>query len=219
MGILYDGGRKMKCWECGAEATTTRIEYERTLYSPDTGAWVRGEVKPSKYHRCYCEQCMKRIKEQEQSENAEYIRLKKRRMFLKSCEILESQHTDMYDYREAIDVVEEHITEHPDKYDSAYEALTAIVLVHERINTKMQQKVGRYQVDFVLPNLFVILEIDGDRHKHRKSYDNKRDNAIKAAVGEPWEIIRINTEYLDQNAKALPKAIKEVIKHRKKNPY
>ena len=204
----------MKCWECGKEATTTRQAFFRDCYYELTGSWQRGEVKPSKYRRCYCDECLKRVTEQEQQELAEYIRLKKRRMFLKACELLENQHTDMYEYREAIDAVEEHITKHPDKYDSSYEVLTAIVLIHERIYTKMQQKIGRYQVDFVLPDLLVVLEIDGDRHKHRKSYDNKRDQYVKSQLGPHWEVVRINTEYLDQNAKALPKAIHGVLEHR-----
>lgn len=206
----------MKCWECGKEATTTRQEFYRLGWIDNHSSWMRAEVKPSKYHRCYCKECLDRVQEQERKELAEYIRLKKRRMFLKACDILENQHTDMYEYREAIDAVEEHITENPDKYDSSYEVVAAIVLIHERIYTKMQQKIGNYQVDFLLPELLVVLEIDGDRHKHRKAYDSKRDKEIKSRLGPHWEVVRINTEYLDQNAKALPKAIDGVLKHRYK---
>lgn len=206
----------MKCWECGKEATTTRQAFYREGYYEPTGAWYRGEVKPSKYRRCYCDECLKRVTEQEKQELNEYVRLRKRRMFLKACELLENQRTNMYEYREAIDAVEEHITEHPDKYDSSYEVLAAMVLIHERIYTKMQQKVGKYQVDFILPDLLVVLEIDGDRHKHRKDYDSKRDQYIKAQLGPHWEVVRIKTEYLDQNAKALPKAIYGVLEHRSK---
>ena len=204
----------MKCWVCGKQATKTRQEFQRHGYSELTGSWVREEVKPSKYSRCYCDECLKATKEQEQQEMEEYIRLKKRRMFLKACELLENQHTNMYEYREAIDAVEEHIKEHPDKYDSSYEVLAAIILIHERIYTKMQEKVGRYQVDFLLPELLVVLEIDGDRHTHRKTYDSQRDRAIKQELGPHWEVIRIKTDYLDQNAKALPKAIQKVLDHR-----
>lgn len=203
----------LKCWICGADATTTKTGYEKGTCGD---GWFWAEPKPTKYKRCYCDKCAERVREQERKEEQEYIRLKKRRMFLRACDILENQHTDMYKYKEAIEAVEEHISVHPDKYDSAYEVLAAIVLVHERIHVKMQQKIGRYQVDFIIPELLVILEIDGDRHKHRKAYDNRRDNKIKSIVGDAWEIIRINTEYLDQNAKALPNAIDKVLEHRNK---
>lgn len=204
----------MKCWVCGKEATRTRQEYYRHGYSKIDRSYVRAEVKPSKYRRCYCDECLNKTITQEQDENNEYIRLKKRRMFLRACEILENQHTNMYAYREAIDAVEEHITENPDKYDSAYEVLTAIILIHNRIHVKMQHKVGRYQVDFILPDMLVALEIDGDRHAQRKVYDSRRDRIIQAELGPHWQIIRINTDYLDQNAKALPKAINGVLDHR-----
>lgn len=203
----------MKCWECGGKATVTRKRFD-TIRFYDDRTWFTKEVKPTKYHRCYCKDCLERVEREEKEELNEYIRLKKRMMFLRACNILEKQHTDMYDFREAIDVVENFVETNPDKFDSAYEVLAAIVLVHSRIYAKMQQKVGKYQVDFLLPDLLTVLEIDGDRHKHRKTYDNKRDKEIKKILGVHWEVIRINTEYLDQNAKALPKAIHAVLDKR-----
>lgn len=204
----------MKCWICGKEAT-------KTLH----GSWMHGKpskgemgvtvtIKPSKYYRSYCDECYDKVRAQEKQDEAEYLRLKKMRMFKKACDILESQHTDMYKYREAIDVVEEHISENPDKYDSSYEVLAAIVLIHNRIRCKTQYKVGRYQVDFLLPDWFVVLEIDGERHKYHKQRDSERDLKIVKTLGLHWEVIRINTELLDQNAKALPKAITKVLEAR-----
>ena len=143
-----------------------------------------------------------------------YIKLKKKEMFLKACCLLEKQETKMYEYKDAIEVVREHLEKNPDKYDSSYEVLAAIILVHNRIYTKMQYKVGKYQVDFLLPEWLVVLEIDGERHKHRKEYDTKRDIYIQNALGEGWDIVRIKTDYLDMNAKKLPEAIEKVIDYR-----
>lgn len=198
----------MKCWNCGTEATRTRQEY----YSKTSNG---REIKPNRFHRCFCEDCLRKVEIQEAKDNAEYIRLKKQRMFLKACWILENQHTDMYEFREAIDAVQEYLSENEDKFDSSYEVVAAIVLIHDRIHLRPQEKVGKYQVDFMLPELYVILEIDGERHKYKQSYDRKRDNEIKARLGPLWEIIRVNTSYLDQNAKALPKAIYKVLEQRK----
>ena len=196
----------MNCWICGKRATRTRIikkygdEFE--------------EARPSRKYRCYCKTCLEEVERKEKEERELYIRLKKREMFRKACSVLESQNTDMYDYKEAIEVVEEYIEKNPDKIDSSYEALTAIVLVKNRIYSKMQYKVGRYQVDFLLPELLIVLEIDGDRHKHRKYYDSVRDEEIKKQLGPHWEIIRIDTDNLDINAKKIPEAIKKVLEYR-----
>lgn len=201
--------KDLKCWVCGKPATETRIV--------DNLSGCMVERPLSKYVRCYCKDCKEQVDETEKRNRELYIKLKKREMFIRACELLEKQHTDMYKYKEAIEVVSDFVEEHPDKFDSSYEVLAAIVLVHNRIHCKMQFKVGRYQVDFCLPELFVILEIDGDRHKHRKLEDSERDKRIKKALGSPWEIVRINTEYLDMNAKKLPEAINKVIDYRETN--
>ena len=79
---------KIKCWNCGAEATKTRyVEY-------DGFAMIHMPV--SKYSRCYCDKCAAEAEEKEKNDRALYIQLKKREMFLKACSLLEKQHTDMY---------------------------------------------------------------------------------------------------------------------------
>lgn len=198
----------MKCWICGKTATTAKPIFDGYIY----------EVPSlTEYHRCYCEECLKQLERTESEERKLYIKLKKREMLRRACKILENQHTNMYEYKEAIEVVTDFIEENPDKIDSSYEALTAIILVHNRIHAKMQYKVGRYQVDFLLPDYLVVLEIDGERHKHTKEYDSKRDKAIKKELGIYWEIIRIDTDHLDKNAKKIPKAIEKVLEYRETN--
>lgn len=198
----------MDCWICGTTATITRLAF--------TGfGWERPE--PSEYHRCYCEKCLKEVEKKESEERKLYVKLKKREMLRKAVNLLEKQDTNMYEYREAIEVVQDFIEDNVDKFDSSYEVLTAIVLVQNRIHAKMQYKVGPYQVDFLLPDLLVVLEIDGERHKHRKDYDSVRDKAIKKALGPHWEIIRIDTDNLDKNAKKIPEAIEKVLEYRETN--
>lgn len=199
---------KIKCWNCGAIATETKaFTYDWIFKAPEPR-----EVSP--YVRCYCDKCAKEVEAKEKEERELYIKLKKREMFRKAVRILEKQDTKMYDYKDAIEVVEEHVENHPDKFDSSYEVLAAIVLVHNRIYSKMQYKIGRYQVDFLLPELFVVLEIDGERHVHKKAYDTKRDIQLQQMLGDGWDIIRIKTDYLDKDAKKLPDAIRKVVEHR-----
>lgn len=201
--------KTFKCWRCGDIATTTR-----TLRNDGLSFYY--EPMSLKF-RCYCKECKEFLDKQEKEDMAEYVRLRKKVMFNKACNILENQSNDMYAYKEAIEVVQEKVETCPDKFDSSYEVLTAIVLVHNRIYSKMQYKIGKYQVDFLLPEVGVVLEIDGDRHKHRKDFDKKRDEFIKNELGYGWDIIRIKTEYLDMNARKIPDAINAVVEYRETN--
>lgn len=195
----------MDCWICGKTATTTRPVFDGFCYI---------EPELSEYRRCYCDKCLKELEKKETEERKLYIKLKKREMFRKAVNLLEKQDTNMYEYREAIEVVRDFLEDNVDKFDSSYEVLTAIILVQNRIYAKMQYKVGPYQVDFLLPDLMVVLEIDGERHKHRKDYDSVRDKAIKKELGPHWNIIRIDTDNLDKNAKKIPEAINKVLEYR-----
>ena len=198
----------MKCWICGKTATTTRPVLIH-------GMWDTPEL--SEKRRCYCDSCFKEVRTKEIEERKTYIRLKKREMFRKAITLLEEQNTNMYEYKDAIEVVSDFIEDNVDKFDSSYEVLTAIVLVHNRIYSKMQYKVGKYQVDFLLPDMFVVLEIDGERHRHKKDYDSVRDKEIKKTLGSHWEIIRIPTDRLDKDAKKIPEAIDKVLEYRETN--
>lgn len=197
---------KIKCWSCGKDAFETRIvKYDGFAFMPEP-------VSP--FVRCYCKECRERIDKEEKEERELYIHLKKREMFKKACTILEGQATPMYEYKEAIDRIEGYIDEYPDMFDSSYEVLTAIVLVHNNIRARMQYKVAQYQVDFLLPDLKIVLEIDGERHKQRKTYDKARDIRIKRELGEGWQVIRIPTDRLDENAKKIPEALYKVSEYR-----
>lgn len=203
----------MECWICGDEATETRIIKRSYLGR----SWENVELPVSPYSRCYCSKCKKQIEKQEAEEHNIYVRLKKIEMFKKAVCLLESQNTLMYEYKEAIEVVKEHLENNLDKYDSSYEVLASIILVHNRIYSKRQYRIGKYEVDFILPEHGVILEIDGERHQHRKTADSERDKTIKSILGNGWEILRIKTDYLDMNAKQLPYAIERLVEYRKTN--
>lgn len=204
------------CWNCG------KVIEEHEGYIPAFyelfGEYVEYET-PN--FRKYCKECRDLIAERDAEENRLYIKLKKKRMLNKACFLLEKQDVPMYDYKEAIEVVKEVAEECPDKFDSSYEMIAAIVLVHNHIYSKMQYKIGHYQVDFLLPEIGVVLEIDGDRHRYSKGKDKKRDAFIKNELGYGWDIIRIPTTYLDKQAVKLVQAIERVIDYREtgKTPW
>lgn len=201
-------GTEQICWRCGKQAEVSRFDIK-----PGLSHERQIKAKAARF-RCYCKECFKIVQQEEHDERQEYIRLKKREMFRKACNTLENQNVDMYKYKDAIEAVEEKVAESPDKFDSSYEMLTAIILVYNCIYSKMQYRIGDYQVDFFLPDDKVILEIDGDRHAHRKGYDSVRDEYIKRTLGKPWEIIRIPTSLLDKHANRIPEAIQRVLDYR-----
>ena len=196
---------ELKCWRCGKAADTRKLTTNGLTFveAPHQERW-----------RAYCNECNAIVKQEQADMKAEYVRLKKAVMLETAIEKLEGQRLNIYDYKEAIEAVREYVEEQPDKFDSSYEMMAAIVLINDKVHIKPQTKVGKYSVDFLLPEELVVLEIDGERHKNKKYYDSQRDKAIKQALGQNWEIIRIGTELLDKDAKSLLKAIRKVFEYR-----
>lgn len=200
----------MECWICGQEATIGR-----SIGSRIEGFYSREETqRPTPYKRCYCKRCFEQSRAEYQEKKTQLVRLKKDIMFETAMDILEHQHYDFYKNKEAIEVVQEKIQTDPDKFDSSYEVITAIILVSNEMYSRMQYKIGTYQVDFLLPDHHLILEIDGDRHRYNKGKDSVRDEHIKKMLGPDWEIIRIPTELIKKDAKQIPKAIRNVLAYR-----
>lgn len=206
-----------KCWECGAEGAEYSMNFKENFYFDEE---IVGNTYANPYSlRAYCKKCFEQHNEDYKRELDAYVRTKKKIMFERAVRTLEHQNLIIDDYMEAIKVVQDFISANPDKFDSSYEVIAAIMLVKGQIHSKMQYKVGRYQVDFLLDEMMVVLEIDGERHKHRKEYDAERDKTIRKILGPGWEIIRIKTEYLDKHAKHLVEAIKETLDYRAFGKY
>ena len=183
--------RDIKCWECG-----------KTFKANAT-------IK-----RCYCDECSLKHKNEIATNREQMVYLKKFFMFERAMELLEKQSYDFNKHCEEIKAVQDKFWDDPDKFDSADEIITAIILVEHRIYAKLQYKIDRYQVDFLLPDYHVILEIDGDRHRYNIGRDSVRDEAIKYMLGSDWEIIRIPTKCIETDASKLILAIEKVLEVR-----
>lgn len=86
-------------------------------------------------------------------------------------------------------------------YDSADEVMVALQLAYEGVWFKNQVKVGGHRVDFILPDMHVAVEVDGEIY-HADTEKTQRENErIKEHLGDDWEVIRIPTkeveDYLD----------------------
>ena len=181
-----------KCWLCGADAKKTFSFVRDGLFKDPKG-------------RKYCDDCYKKRLADLTEKKDQYVRLRKYLMLERAVRIFEKQNVDIEDYKDIIDQMEEYVQEFPEKFDSSYEMLAAIVLIHDMVPVTTQYKIGRYRADFYIPDLKVILEIDGDRHEPYR--DNQRDIEMRNILGADWEIVRIDTKYLDQNARMLRDAI------------
>lgn len=101
-------------------------------------------------------------------------------------------------------------------FDSTEEIMVAIELLKNGFKIKHHYRVGgRFEVDFVIPSIKVVLEIEGKIFHSNKSKEKLRDEFIKTVFDEDWEIIRIDTDLINQNIKRLVPAINAVLNKRK----
>ena len=196
-----------KCWNCGKAAT---------VFPPVYFMAYGGAYRDEKQQRGYCEECAKAVAEQHAADKLEYLRLKKKLMFERAVRTLEHQKLDIYEYKDAIDAVQDYAMSNLEKLDSSDEMIAAIILVDNELQTTIGKSIGRYKVDFFIPELKAILEVDGERHSGKLYYDNERDIEIRKTLGQEWEIVRIKTEYIEENAEMLVEAIKAIVAEKKK---
>jgi len=210
-----------ECWICGKPAEySIGFDYENSLIDESQGFidsdYLRQSLVECEGRRGFCKECYDRYIENHDKEVTEYLKLKKHLMFERAVRLLERQDLDIYEYKELIDDIEHEIEEHPELFDSSQEIIAAIILADNEIPFKMQYKVGPYRLDFLIRKLKVVLEVDGIFHELKIKKDNKRDDYVRKALGEEWEIIRIGSEYLNENATLLVEAIKTLYKEKKK---
>ena len=122
---------------------------------------------------------------------------------------------NMDEYQEAITKVQKTL-DHAGWYRSTEEIMVAIELLKNGVKTIHQQKIGRYSVDFVLPDYKVLLEIDGKpfHNNHTLEKEGIRDGQILLSMGVGWEIIRIDTDKINKDVCKLLPSIKAILEYR-----
>jgi len=185
--------KKYECWYCGIE---TEIEIQNL--------------------RAFCPECFEEHKQKHLEIVKKYANLKTKIMFETALRILEKSGIAVNKYQDSAFAVIESALSDTEKFLSSYEIIAAIILEHNGYDYKSNYTIGRYRVDFYIPELKVCLEIDGSFHNGKEIRDNKRDVEIRNTLGKEWEVLRIATKYLDQNAPMLIKAIEELKKEKLK---
>lgn len=183
---------KLSCWRCGKE-----------VYSTSS-------------FRAYCKECKEVIYKEREQQTNEYIIMKSKVMFENAMKSMEKQKLDMDYYQEACYVVKDLIERKPNTFDSSCEIMACIQLINNEVKVTPQYKIKNYTVDFYLPELKIILEIDGYNHNSSKNllYDAKRDANILQELGSGWEVIRIKTTLIEKRLAFLLEQIKREYKSR-----
>lgn len=168
------------------------------------------------YRKYTCEKCKALDYISDKQKKVDSSHDAKEKKFNNAVKRIEKSVKNIKKYEDAILVVHDKL--HNDGwFDSTEEIMVAIELVKNRVMTKHQVKFGRYKVDFVLPEMKVILEVDGELYHTDKTKEKEtiRDSLIVAALGGEWEVIRISDVLINQNIKQLVPAIKKAVKARK----
>lgn len=184
---------KFKCWDCGTDIKST-----------------------VKYKRVYCNSCNEKRIEQEKIDLYNYTVLRKKLMLERAIKILENQDNkiNIFNYKDAIETIEEYIKENPNQFDSSHEITTAIELIRKEIKIKVQPVIEGMRFDFMIRDDKVVLEIDGHLHQYKVQEDAVKDLKVREILGEDWEVIRIPTKYIEQNISALYRAIKKMYEYK-----
>lgn len=177
------------CWRCGKE--------HLFIYEPT--------------ERVYCPECKQIIKIQHEEKLKEYIKLKMEMMLERALCIMErSGKVSMDSIREPFESLSKRFASGEEGYKSAEEIVAALILDDNGIEYEANKRIGRYVVDFYIPELKAILEVDGHEHNAKTVYDSKRDIELRQDLPPDWEIVRIKTEFIAQNPSRIPKAIEEI---------
>lgn len=169
----------------------------------------------------FCKEHWREHQKQYKQIVTDYLKLKTQIMFERAVRLLENTGINMTDIKREAQAVQKHSVDSPESYKSSQEMVTAIIMLKAGYDFELNYKIGKYIVDMYLPDLKLIVEVDGERHDNRHLQDSKRDIELRRMLGDEWEVIRIPTQYIEQNPERIPDAVLALAKQkrdiRKKN--
>lgn len=152
----------------------------------------------------YCGICKNNLVKKEKALEHEILNeilTKGEQRFLKAKDKLLKQVKNPESYANAIRIAKTRA----DSYGSIPEVMVAIELIHLGYAIIPQQRIGRYKVDFAIPDDKLIVEVDGGLYHSQADPD--RDNYIKLCLGLDWEIVHIPAEWISKDIKRLSKVL------------
>ena len=149
-------------------------------------ATVLDETRNGKYICEECESKMKLLKQISKVDTAKEKIEKAVKRYLRKNESYDLERNKI-----ATKILKENFV-----FNSADEACFALQLEKEGIRYYPNYKIGNYNVDFLLPNMKKIIEIDGELYHTNENKDFLRERSIMSSVGEEYEILRIPASYV-----------------------
>lgn len=183
----------------------------------NSNCWMCGK-KPESTHdvikgRAFCYDCRSIFYEQERErkERARMVRIDA--MLEGTYDIYDLQLLDLYEYRDAIEVVYNAAVDDM-RFDSAPEMAFAAMMISQGIKVSTQYSIGNYRVDFYLKHLDIGIEIDGGRHVANR--DIERDDTLRSYMSPDYETLHIPEHYVKSNLVNIPQAIIYAAKFQRK---
>lgn len=188
--------------------------------------WRCGEVDSSEYYmgngeqiRFFHAECRTEYEDERDAQLEEYVQLKIKVMHERALRMLEKQGAELYRYFDESEAVLAKALETPSAFASSAEMIAGMELLRREIRFKPEHVIGRRRVDFYIPELKVVLEIDGHFHKGKELQDSKRDVEVLSVLNENdsgWEVVRIPTSRIEENSKKLVNAIIAIANYKRK---
>lgn len=129
---------------------------------------------------------------------------KEEKRYRSAVEAIEKQVGSLKGYEKAVDICRKATY----KYGSIPEAMLAIELIRKGYRIIPQQKVGKYRVDFALPNEKLIIEVDGSIYHTNKQKELEREASINYAIGLDWHFIHIPAESISKDVRRVVRLLK-----------
>lgn len=130
------------------------------------------------------------------------IETKGERRFNAALDEIEAQVKDFSKYESAISIARLG----REKYGSIPEAMVAIELIRLGYKIIPQQQVGKYRVDFFVPEQKFVVEVDGDLY-HKNNRKSDREATVQFSLGLDVKIIHVSAELIRKNIQKLGKYI------------
>lgn len=163
-------------------------------------------VRGAKYT---CELCRRRIIQVRchLSENPSVMEKEKR---LKKALSRISKVADLKHYEEAITKVRKGFNIE-NYYQSTEEIMAALELLRRGYVIYHQKEIADFHVDFLIPELSVVLEVDGEPfHAINKAKSDMRDYLIESILGSDYRVVHMPTKYINKDVTKLVYAIKKI---------
>ncbi|AYB00072.1 DUF559 domain-containing protein [Lachnoanaerobaculum umeaense] len=96
-------------------------------------------------------------------------------------------------------------------YDSIPEIFVAIELLHQGYRIIPQQKLANYRLDFVIPDIKIVIEVDGKIFHNNRDRETVKDFVIKNNLGQDWKVLHITTDYIMKDMVRVAKYLREVL--------